>query len=91
LVRVSERLRLLPVCTLPKLRLEGRAPSEPGATAVAESGMARVATLLVIEREPLALPAAEGAKLTLKLELWPGPRVRGRLRPTVVNEPVTFA
>jgi hypothetical protein len=70
-VRVSERVWLLPTCTLPKLRLVAVAVSEPGVAPVPESGMPRLGfdALLVMERLPLADPPVVGVKVTLKLTL----------------------
>jgi len=93
LVKVSGWVLLLPTATLAKATVVGLATTVPGAAPVPDNEMARGEpdALVTIEREAFALPATEGANLTLKLVLWPGPRVTGRLRPTVVNEPVTFA
>ena len=71
LVKVSDRVRLLPTCTLPKLRLIAVAVSDPGVTPVPESGTAMVGfeALLVMDRLPLADPPVVGANFTLKLVL----------------------
>ena len=85
----------MPVCTFPKLRLDGFAVRVPGATPVPERAMLSVGleALLVREREPLAAPADCGANTTLKLGLlWPGAKVKGRFKPFMVNPlPVTAA
>jgi len=85
----------LPVCTLPKLRLDGFAVRLPGATPVPEREMLRVGfeALLVRERVPLAAPADCGANTTLKLGLlWLGAKVKGKFKPFTVNPlPVTAA
>jgi len=85
----------LPVCTLPKLRLDGFAASTPPVTPVPDKGILSVGleALLVRERVPLAAPADCGAKTTLKLGLlWPGAKVKGRFKPFTVNPlPVTAA
>jgi len=85
----------LPVCTLPKLRLDGFAASAPGVTPVPDKGILSVGleALLVREKEPLAAPADCGANTTLKLGLlWPGVKVKGRFKPFMVNPlPVTTA
>lgn len=41
--------------------------------------------LLVSEITPVRVPIARGAKVTLKLKVWPGSRVEGRLRPLVAK------
>ena len=86
---------MLPVCTLPKLRLDGFAVRFPGATPVPEREMLSVGldALLLRERDPLAARADCGAKTTLKLGLlWPGAKVKGRFKPFMVNPlPVTTA
>jgi hypothetical protein len=71
LVRVSDKVWLLPTCTLPKLRLVAVAVSDPGAAPVPESGTFTVGfdALLVMERFPLADPPAVGVNVTLKVAL----------------------
>ena len=71
LVRVSDSVRLLPTCTLPKLRLEAVAVSDPGVTPDPESGTVNVGfdALLAMERLPLADPPVVGAKVTLRVAL----------------------
>jgi hypothetical protein len=71
LVRVSDSVRLLPTCTLAKLRLEAVAVSDPGVTPEPESGTVNVGfdALLVMERLLLADPPVVGAKVTLKVTL----------------------
>jgi len=83
LVTVSERDLLLPIVTLPKLRLAGLAPSVPGVTPVPDKGMVSVGleALDVIVTLPMALPADEGANETLKVALWPGVKVTGVVIP----------
>ena len=73
LVSVSGRLCVLPTVTLPKLRLAALAVREAGAVAVPETGTVRegLEALLLMERLKLSLPAACGAKTTLKATLWP--------------------
>ena len=88
LVTVSERDLLLPTCTLPKLRLDWVGVRVAGGTPVPESTMLSVGleALLVMARLPLTVPAACGAKTTLKLGLLsPGPKVKGRLKPLMLN------
>ena len=71
LVKVSDRVWLLPTCTLPKLRLVAVAVSDPGVTPVPDSGTFNVGfdALLLMERLPLADPPVVGVKVTLKLTL----------------------
>jgi hypothetical protein len=85
-VRVSERVWLLPTCTLPKLRLVALAVSKPGVTPVPEIGMPRLGfdALLVMERLLLADPPVVGVKVTLKVTLWPAAKVAGRLIPLML-------
>jgi hypothetical protein len=71
LVSVSDKLELLPTCTVPNARLVGFAASVPGTTPVPESGMLSVEldaseTML---SDPLAEPALPGAKIAVKLTL----------------------
>lgn len=92
-VSVSGSVLLLPVATLPKLRLAGLAASWPGVTPVPDSGTFKVefAALELIARFPLTLPADAGEKVTLKLILWPSARLIGSANPEVLNpEPVAF-
>jgi hypothetical protein len=71
LVRVSDKVRLFPTCTLPKLRLVAVAVSEPGVTPVPESGTVNVGfdALLVMARLPGADPPVVGVNVTLKVAL----------------------
>jgi hypothetical protein len=91
LVKVSGWVLLLPTATLAKETTDGLAARVPGVVPVPDNEIVRGEDVVAIEREALALPAAEGANLTLKLVLCPGARVRGRLRPVVEKEPVTAA
>jgi len=86
-VRVSARVALLPVLTLPKLRLAGLALSWPGVTPVPDNGTFKteLAALDVIARLPLTPPLEVGENLTLKLALWPAFNIRGKLSPFAVN------
>jgi hypothetical protein len=70
-VTVSERARLLPTVTLPKLRLLGFAPSAPAVTPVPDNGIANegLAPSEVIVTAPFALPLDCGAKVTVKVVL----------------------
>ena len=71
LVKVSDSVWLLPTCTLPKLRLEAVAVSDPGVTPEPESGTVKVGfdALLVMERLLLADPPDDGVNVTLKVAL----------------------
>lgn len=73
----------MPNSTLLKARLAGLAASVAGAIPVPLRATVTGVEdeLTVSERVPLTLPAASGAKATLKVELWPGTRVRGRVSP----------
>ncbi len=63
--------------------LDGFAVNDPRSTPVPDKGTASVPfeAFDTIETLPLALPADDGAKVTLKLELWPAAKVKGRLIP----------
>ena len=94
LVSAADKVWLWPSCTLPKLRLDGFELSAPEAVATAETGTfttvvdASVVTAIL----PLALPAACGAKVTLKLLRCPAARVKGKLMPLILKPlPVTVA
>jgi len=77
----------LPTCRVPKLRLAGLAVSDPGVTPLPEKGTVRVAfeALLAIETLPLALPPDCGAKVALKVALWPGAKVTGTFMPLMLS------
>jgi len=83
LVTVSERDRLLPTVTLPKLRLVGFELSVPGATPAPDNGMVRAGleAFEVIVTLPLTLPADAGVNVTVKLALWPAVSVIGAVIP----------
>src|SRR5215469_6071500 len=83
-VSVSDRDLLLPRVMLPKLRVVGFDPSAPAVTPVPVRGMVRVA-LEVTVTEPVALPAAVGVKVMLKVALWPEVSVRGAVMPLMVK------
>lgn len=70
-VTVSEIDKLLPTVTLPKPRLVGFAPKVPGVTPVPDKLMVKVGfdPFEVIVTLPLALPAAVGVNVTLKVAL----------------------
>jgi hypothetical protein len=71
LVRVSDRVFLLPTRRLPKTRLGGLTVRAPGVCEVPESGTFTVAVKLLFTKAkvPLAALADSGVKVTLKLWL----------------------
>jgi len=94
LVSVSERLELLPVWTLPKARLAGFAESWPSVMPVPERAIfsGELDAFDTIASVPLAAPAAVGVKVAVKVTLWVGFSVAGRVRPEIENPaPVTVA
>lgn len=91
-VIVSDSVPLLPVLTLPKLRLVGFAVRAPGATPVPDTGIVSVGLLAVevMVRVPLTAPPVPGANETVKFVLWPAFNVRGVVIPlTLKPVPVT--
>src|SRR5882672_5904097 len=70
-VSVSDKLALLPICTLPNERLVGFAESVPALTPVPESGIVRVGfePSDVMVTLPLAAPVAMGVNIALKVVL----------------------
>jgi len=87
LVTVSDRDLLLPIVTLPKLRLVGFAPRPPGVTPVPANGMVSVEfdALDVTVTFPLALPADDGANETENVALCPAVSVTGVVMPLKLN------
>jgi hypothetical protein len=87
LVIVSGRAWLFPTITLPKLRLAGFDPKAPGVTPVADSGIVRLGleALEVMVTAPVALPAAVGVNVALKVALWPEASVTGAVMPLIVK------
>src|SRR5258705_1486078 len=84
LLNVTVWLLLLPTFTFPKLKLLGPAASWLVAfTPVPLSAMlvGELEALLISERFPVALLAAEGAKLTVNAADLPGATVSGRVSP----------
>ena len=83
----------MPTCTLPKLMFEEVAPSTlVGVTPVPQSGMESAELefmfgscaeeiMAVTDIVPLTLPLVVGLNITLKVALWPGAKVSGRLKP----------
>ena len=92
LVSVSDKLELLPSCTLPNARLVGFAVNVPCVTPVPDSGMLKLGLppLDVTLTLPLTAPLAVGAKLTVNEVLWPAVRVKGKVSPLKLN-PVPLA
>jgi hypothetical protein len=79
-------LLVLPTVTSPKLRLAGlalrrRLTPVPERETVAGEFVA----LLTTEMLPVTLPVVEGAKLTLKVAVWPAVKVRGNVSPVRLN------
>jgi hypothetical protein len=79
LVRVSDKLVLLPSWTLPNDRLVEVAVSVPGAIPVPLSGILTLefVPFEMMLRLPLAVPVVVGVKSTAKDVVWPGVRVTG--------------
>jgi hypothetical protein len=92
LVRVSDKLVLLPTWTLPNARLVGLAVRVPGVTPVPESGMLKLGfePVDVMLTLPLAAPLVVGEKSTENDVLWPAVNVKGKDRPLKLN-PVPLA
>ncbi len=87
LVSVSDKLVLLPICTLPNARLAGFAVSVPCATPVPVSGMLKLGfdPVDVMLTFPLTAPLAAGLKNTVKDVLWPTGNVTGSASPLKLN------
>lgn len=83
LVIVSDSVPVLPVFTLPKLRLVGFALRAPAATPVPDKDIVSVGlgASEVIVTVPLAFPLALGAKVTVKLVLCEAASVSGVVAP----------
>ena len=92
LVSFSDKLDLFPTWTLPKLILLGLDPSEPAANPMALSGIVRdgLEASDVIVTVPLALPAAWGAKATVKAVFWPVFKVNELAIP-LISKPTPLA
>ena len=92
LVRVSDKLALLPTWTLPNARLVGLAVSVPCVTPVPESAMLKLGfeAFEVMLTLPLAAPLVVGEKSTVNDVLWPAVKVKGKDRPLKLN-PVPLA
>jgi hypothetical protein len=94
-VRVALNDLLTPTFTFPKPRLGGFTFTRKfGATPVParEIVNGELGALLTSEIEPVAAPAAVGAKTAVKVECPPAPIVRGVFRPVTLNPvPETLA
>jgi len=78
---------VLPTRTLPKLRLAGLAVSWPSVTPVPDSGTfsAELDAFDAMARLPDKAPAEVGEKVALKLTLWPGLNVIGKVTPLALK------
>jgi hypothetical protein len=87
LVSVTERLRLLPTCTLPNAKLVGLVVSAPGTLPTPLKGRLRLGFVasLVMATPPLADPPFLGANVTEKLTLCPAVKVAGSVSPLRLN------
>src|SRR5271165_6242326 len=87
LVRVSDKLELVPTCTLPNARLLGFAVSVPCVTPVPVRGMFKFESepVEVMVTFPLTAPLAVGLKSTLNEVLWPAVRVTGNVSTLKLN------
>ena len=92
--RVPVSAELEPTVTVPKLRVAGETESCPCAVPVPDMAMfnGEFVPFETIARFPLAAPVAVGAKVAVKVTLWPAFRVVGNVRPEIEKPvPVTFA
>ena len=82
-VRVTVLGVLLPVCTVPKLTLDGLEVRLPAVTTVAERGIFKVVllALLAMATFPLAVPAVCAASFTLNVAVPPAAIVMGVVMP----------
>jgi hypothetical protein len=93
-VSVSDRLRLLPICTLPKARLVGFAVRAPGTTPTPTKGKLRLAFVasLMNVMPPVDVPLAAGVKATEKLAACPAANTVGSVSPLMLKLlPLTLA
>src|SRR5579863_8894267 len=86
-VTVSERVCLLPTCTVPKFMLVGLEVSVPAAAPVPESEMFSVGfdAVEVMVIVPLVAPATVGENDELKVALCPAVKVTGAVIPDRLN------
>ena len=87
LVSVSVNNELLPITTLPKLRLVGAAVRAPGASPVPDKDIVSVGfdAFELMVTVPLALPPVVGANETVNVVFCDGFRVRGVVIPLSWN------
>ena len=80
---VSDRVLFWPTVTLPKLRGEVPATSEPGVAPVPDSGILSdgFGASLVTVSVPAGLPEVVGANTTLNDLLMPAANVKGKVTP----------
>jgi hypothetical protein len=93
-VRLPFRERLASTITLPNASVAGVTVSRPGAAPVPDKAMLSVAfdASEMMARLPLTAPAVVGAKVAVKVTLWPAVRVVGNVSPVIEKPvPVTFA
>ena len=84
----------VPTVKLPKLTLAGLASRVPGAKPVPEIEivLGELEALLTMLTLPLALPEAVGAKINVRVAVWPLANVAGTERPLMLKPaPVTVA
>ena len=100
LVTIRGSAVVVPIVTLPKLRLLGFGVSCPDPVVAETVTPVPVTATLIVELEALLpsdkvafdVPATVGVKVTLKTALWPGPKLNGRDGPARLNpEPVSVA
>ena len=93
LVRITGSVLLLPSTMLPKFVLVGLAViSRVTPVADRETVAGELVALLTTERLPMTLPLVAGAKVALRVAVWPAVRMSGNKRPLVLKpDPVTFA
>jgi hypothetical protein len=94
LVTVPVWFSVLPTVTLPNPMLLGLKVRAPGDTAVPVMAMPRFEFVAVetIDKLPLSVPAAVGAKVKSKFALCPAARESGKARPLIVKpDPVRLA
>ena len=82
-----------PTVTLPKLRLAGlEERSRLTPVADRETVAGELVALLTTDKLPVTLLVVVGAKVTLKVAVWPAVRVKGKEGPLVLKpDPVTVA
>jgi hypothetical protein len=88
LVSVTVCVLLLPTLTFPKLKLVALAESWSVVAApvpLIAMVLGEFGALLTNETLPVTAPALAGENATLKLELCPGVKVRGRVRPLMTK------